>query len=833
VRRIAFILLVGLVGQTGFAEDRFTAERFETSLRPILFERCVKCHGPQKQRGGLRLDSRAAMLAGGETGPAIVPGKADESLLWEKIEAGEMPPKDEPRLNTGQIAEIRAWLDAGAPMLDRSSTAKSAAMADRLNYWAFRPPDRKAALAALKQAARKLKQVSGATHPIDAFVAAKLAEKRLPSAPPAGRETLIRRASFDLLGLPPSPEQVDRFVKDCSPSAWEALIDELLASPQYGERWGRHWLDVARYADSGGYETDIYYRNAWRYRDYVIKSFNDDKPYDRFVQEQVAGDEIWPDNLDLEGSYVMAPAKERALEAHTGTGFYALGPQIHESGMDAQRFESERLTDWVDATGSAFLGLTLGCARCHDHKFDPFTQRDYYGLQSVFARSREVERPIVNAMEIADSKQHYPRILAVVAAKEAYRRHERSLAGRTPTAAELARRRELLEAIGRAVLEVPDRAASSPGTPFDGLLVLPSVVVLGHERPELVKPVRVLQRGDLERPKERVAPALPAALAEVTRVPASLPDGLTSRKELALWLTRPDHPLTARVIVNRVWQWHMGRGLVSTSNDFGHMGQPPSHPELLDWLATEFVAGGWSLKRLHRLIMTSETYRKASKFAPAENLVVDPENRLLWRFNRRRLEGEAVWDNIHATAGTINLQGGGPPVIPPLSDEELAALRYRERWVVSPDPSQHTRRGMYIVSYRNFRFPLFDVFDAPGNSVSSPGRDVSTVAMQSLWLLNNPTVWRQAQALAARVVRETGGRREAIPQRLWRITLGRSPTCLETQEAIALLDELEVEGQRPIEHPLTPLDSLPPQRAAAIVKLCMALYNHNEFLFID
>jgi mono/diheme cytochrome c family protein len=829
MRRILLMVFLGLLGRGAAADDRAAVDRFESRVRPILHDHCVKCHGPEKQRGGLRLDSRKAMLAGGKTGAAIVPGNAGESLLLEKIVAGEMPPEEEPRLVAAQIAEIRRWLDAGAPMLDRPDSGTP----DRQDHWAFRPPDRQAVLAALKRAELALPSGSRSRHPIDTYIAAKLAEAHLSSAPPASRRVLIRRAYFDLLGLPPSPEQVERFVNDPSPSAWENLIAELLASPHYGERWGRHWLDVARYADSGGYETDIYYRNAWRYRDYVVKSFNEDKPYDRFVQEQVAGDEIWPDNLDLEGTYVMAPAKTRALEAHVGTGFYTLGPQIHESSMDAQRLEYERLTDWVDATGSAFLGITLGCARCHDHKFDPFTQRDYYGFQAIFAHSREIERPIINAMEVADFKQHYPRILAVAAARDAYRLHEQSLAGRAPTPADLTRRRELLEAIGRAVLEVPDRASSSPGSPFDGLLERPTVSVLGHERLELVKPVHVLQRGDVERPKERVAPAVPAALAEATGVSASLPDGLTSRKELASWLTRPDHPLTARVMVNRVWQWHLGRGLVSTPNDFGRMGQPPSHAELLDWLATEFVAGGWSLKRLHHLIMTSQTYQKASDFATPENLATDPDNHRLWRFNRRRLEGEAVWDNLHATAGTINLRPGGPPIEPPLGDEELAALRDRYRWIVSPDPSQHTRRGMYIVSYRNFRFPLFDVFDAPANSVSAPGRDVSTVAMQSLWLLNNPTAWRQAQHLAARVIRDTGGRTDTSPVRLWRIALGRSPTDIEVAEALSLLRDLEAGGVKPLDHPPAPLDALSPAQAAALATLCLGMYNHSEFLFID
>ncbi|MBM4077678.1 MAG: DUF1549 domain-containing protein, partial [Planctomycetes bacterium] len=364
----------------------------------------------------------------------------------------------------------------------------------------------------------------------------KLTERELPHADIASKQTLVRRAYFDLLGLPPSPEQVDRFINDSSENAWEKLIAELLASPQYGERWGRHWLDVARYADSGGYETDVYYRNAWRYRDYVVKSFNDDKPYDRFVQEQIAGDELWPSDLDLDGSYVMSLAKIQALESHTGTGFYTLGPQIHESSMDGLKYRYEQLTDWVDATGAAFLGMTMGCARCHDHKFDPLSQQDYFSLQAVFARSREIERPIVNAMEIADYKQHYPRVMAVRNARETYRHFEKSIAGRTPTADEEKRRGELLQAIGKSVLEVPDRATSTPNSPFDGLFDMPTISVLGHERDELIKAVHVLERGDLDRVKGQVSPALPQSLADITGTPAVLPNDTTSRKQLALWL---------------------------------------------------------------------------------------------------------------------------------------------------------------------------------------------------------------------------------------------------------------------------------------------------------
>ncbi|RIK72379.1 MAG: hypothetical protein DCC68_26505, partial [Planctomycetota bacterium] len=339
--------------------------------------------------------------------------------------------------------------------------------------------------------------------------------------------------------------------------------DELLQSPQYGERWGRHWLDVARYADTGGYETDIYFKNAWLYRDYVVKSFNDDKPYDRFVQEQVAGDELWPDNLDLGGTYVMSPAKVAHLEARIGTGFYALGPQIHESNMDAKKLTLERLTDWVDTTGAAFLGVTMACARCHDHKFDPISQRDYYGLQAAFASSREVEIPLVNGMEIADQKQFYPRLLAVDEARGAFRPFEQSVAGRALSAEEQQRREQLRGAIADAVLALPERAGSSPNSPFVGLLEVPTATVLGPEREPLVPKVHVLGRGDLSRPKDEALPTLPTELAAATQTPAALPGPVGSRKELAFWLTRPDHPLTARVMVNRIWQGHFGSGLVA------------------------------------------------------------------------------------------------------------------------------------------------------------------------------------------------------------------------------------------------------------------------------
>jgi hypothetical protein len=506
----------------------------------------------------------------------------------------------------------------------------------------------------------------------------------------------------------------------------------LLASPHYGERWGRHWLDVARYADSGGYETDMYFRNAWRYRDWVVKSFNDDKPYDRFVQEQIAGDELWPDDLALAGSYVMPKEKLEHLDARIGTGLYTLGPQIHESNMDARKLDYERLTDWADTTGSVFLGLTLACARCHDHKFDPISQRDYYGLQAVFAGSKEVEIPLINGMEIADFKQHYPRIVAVDEARQAYRLFEKKVAGRKLSAEEEEEQRRLRDKIAAAVLELPEAGASTPNDRFDGLMEIPTASVLGHVEPPLVPAVHILHRGDLDRPKRRASPDIPAVLRAATKYREPLGGPLTSRKQLALWLTSPDHPLTARVMVNRIWQWHFGAGLVATCNDFGKMGQPPSHPQLLDWLARRFIEHGYSVKHMHRLIMLTDVYRRASTYADPQNLAKDADNRYLWRAPRRRLEAETLWDFIHATAGTLNLSLGGRPVVPELAEDEMSALREPWQWTVSADPRQHTRRGLYVLARRNFRFPMFEVVDSPVNSVSSPRRDVTIVTPQTL-----------------------------------------------------------------------------------------------------
>ena len=746
-----------------------------------------------------------------------------------------MPP--DRRLTDGEIAALVSWVRSGAVWPEYPGVPAGKA-ADREHDipWRATPgePDPLWALRPVTNPAPPVvRQADWPAAPtLDRFVLARLEANGLSHAPPAHRRTLIRRAYFDLIGLPPTPEAVRAFVNDPSPEAYARLVDRLLALPQYGERWGRHWLDVARYADTGGYETDLYYRNAWRYRDYVVKSFNDDKPYDRFVQEQIAGDEIWPDDLGLNQSFEMSKVKLVHLEARIGTGLYTLGPQIHESNMYARKLDYEQLTDWVDTTGSVFLGLTIGCARCHNHKFDPITQRDYYGLQAAFAGTREVDIPVVNGMQIADFKQYYPRIIAVDEARRACRLFDKRVAGRPMTPAEAEQRRKLRETLVDAVLAIPEKTASSPVDPWDGFMEIPTATVLGHRDPELVPEIHLLNRGDLDRPGETVVPDLPAALRQATTYSEPLPGPRGGRKALALWLTRPDHPLTARVMVNRIWQWHFGAGLVATPNDFGKMGQPPSHPELLDWLAREFVREGWSIKKLHRLIMLSNTYRMSSTYQDTINSRKDPDNRYLWRMNRRRLEAEVYWDALHAVASTLNLKMGGRPVMPPLANDELVVSQ-RLNWVVPADPAQWTRRGLYILVRRNFVFPMFETFDSPVNSVSAARRDVTNVAPQALWALNSPHVFDQAQQFAARLVREAGDSPRAWIDRAWQVALGRPPTAAEASTAQRLLASFSAQPVQARNHVPADLKKISPDRSAALTKLCLAIVNLNEFLFID
>jgi hypothetical protein len=603
---------------------------------------------------------------------------------------------------------------------------------------------------------------------IDAFVLARLEKAGLHPAPEADRRTLIRRVTFDLTGLPPTPEEVAAFVADTSPDAYERLVDRLLASLHYGERWAQHWLDVVRYAETEGFEYDRHRPGAWRFRDYVIRCFNEDRPFDRFIREQLAGDEIDPDNPEME----------------VAAGFHRLGPVRRNAGnQDVASSRNEVLTERTDVLGAVFLGLTVGCARCHDHKFDDIPQTDYYRLQAFLASSHEHDISLASSEAQAAWKARAGKL------EEEIKQVQKGLETAGP------QDRPVLQArLAEARRKLPPP--------------LPSVMSV-HNVPAERTPVRVLKRGDPARPGKLVGPRFPQALlaANVPEMPA---DTSNPRTVLARWLTEPDHPLTARVLVNRVWQYHFGTGLVATPNDFGANGAPPSHPELLDWLANEMVAGGWRLKPLHRLMVLSSTYRQASRSADSPRVTaVDPDNRLLWRFPRRRLSAEEVRDAMLAVSGKLDCEADGPSVVPPV-DPDLVGLLYDPgQWAVTPDARAHGRRSVYLLAKRNLRLPLTEVFDQPDLQTSCPRREASTHAAQALELLNGKTSNTLAAEFARRLAAECGPDPARQVERAWLLAAGRPPNEKERTLALRFLAE------------------------GSPKEFALAFFNLNAFLYVD
>ena len=724
----------------------------------------------------------------------------------------------------------------------------------------------------------RLKEGSRPSNPIDAFVLAKLREKGLDPAPAATRSVLLRRATFDLWGLPPTPAQSERFLRDESPDAYERLIEELLESPRYGERWGRHWLNVVGYADSRT-DTDDYHPNAWRYRDYVIKSFNEDKPYDRFVQEQIAGDELFPNNLELDGFYDLSPEKLEHLEAWIGTTIFALGPGGGEAELDAEAARYRWLTRVVDNTASSFLGLTLECARCHDHRSDPFSQEDYFRLQAIFAASGPSTIPVVASTTMGHRDEAYHLSIALVEARDAYLRfagnmrdrvvetrkqdypaevvqayetpaEERS-ARETELAAPLARMRrelnieehlapeeaerhkELTRKLAMAAVLIPAKGLAHK-VDYDGFYDVPSATVLAGLKTELIPETHLLKLGELAGKQFPVHPGLPRALRH-DAVPARLsrqPNGPQYRKQLALWLTEPTHPLTARVMVNRIWQGHFGQGLVRSAGDFGRQGGSPVHRELLDWLACRFVDQGWSVKSMHRLVMLSDTYRRASRFTSGRHRRRDPLNRYWWRMNPRRLERTAIWDAIHQVSGTLNLKMGGRPAIPPLAEVEGATSRMKTRWPASGDPTEGRRRGIYLLSRR--APSRFHHATADQALNGCPVKNAGNESPETFWKLNRQGLNRQARNLASRLVREAGKDTSRQVDLAWRLTLARVPTERERREAMGLLEAASRNGPATgTSPPRKDSASLNPPITDALMRFCGNLLNREEFLRID
>ncbi len=785
---------------------------FYGEVKPLLAIHCAKCHGAEKPKAGLRLDRRDGLLKGGESGEAaVVPGKSAGSVLIRRVGSKDpeerMPPKGEP-LAAAQVETLRRWVDQGAPWPDKD------------DYWAFKPPERPA-VPGVKEA--------GVPNPIDAFVQAKLESRGLRPAPPAEKVALLRRLTADLVGMPPAPEEADAFLADGSPDAVEKLVDRLLADPRYGERWARHWLDLVRYGESDGYENDKVRPHAWRYRDYVIRSLNDDKPYDRFIREQIAGDEL-------------APGDPEAIVA---TGFARLSPWDPLCKNEKQRWQ-DFLNDATDTTGSVFLGMTLGCSRCHDHKYDRITMTDYYSLQSFFAEARRENKPLPDG---GNDPGHFRReVERAEAAVKSLRAEKQELRDRNALRVVLEKSQagepdEKLSPTDEEIRKSVDKHDKARASAVEKEIKLQeSVADLYRPTAEVIletgakaAPTHLLKRGNLATPGPEVKPAFIAALAgdrpEASVAPALGGKSTGRRSALAEWLASPSNPMTARVIVNRLWQHHFGAGIVATPSDFGRNGRKPTHPELLDWLACELVANGWRLKPIHRLMLTSATYRRSTAF-DAESAKADPENRLLWRMNRLRLEGEALRDSILAVSGRLNPKRGGPGVYPRISKEINTELPTNDQppcWGTATE-EEGCRRTIYVFQRRALMYPLVEAYDGAEMSHTCPKRPVTTVAPQALSLFNGEFARGEARFLAERAARDSGGDRGRQVERAYRLALVRPPSEEDRKEALRFLD-----GQARRRLPPGEADARARAEAErmALVDFCHVLFNSNEFVYLD
>jgi hypothetical protein len=716
--------------------------------------------------------------------------------------------------------------------------------AEQRRHWSFVPPTRPEVPAV---GAR-----GWVRNPIDAFILKPMEAEGLAPAPEADRATLIRRICFDLTGLPPSSQEVAEFEADSSPDAYERLVDRLLASPQYGERWARQWLDLARYADSDGFKTDKARPNAWRYRDWVVKALNEDMPYDRFVALQLAGDEIAPDDHD----------------AFIATGFNRNWP-FEDNNMVPGLSRQWMLDDVTDTTTSVILGLTVACARCHDHKYDAISQRDYYRFQGLFAASQAkddyqvapAEERALQASIVADHEARVDRLRREIEAiekpytadllkeklaqlppevREAFEADPMTRSGEQEALLKKFAKKMTIEPKKMMSALPDDLRATWQGRKkeMDALVAaapppLPTASGMTDTGPQ-APPVRMLRKGNFANPGEEIAPGFLSVLGP-TELPKSASTGTTTgrRKALAEWVTRPENPLTARVMVNRLWQNHFGRGIVATPGDFGTQGSSPTHPELLDWLATELVARGWSLKAIHRLMVTSATYRQSS-LAPSKSIEADPDNLLFGRMTRRRLEGEAVRDALLAVSGQLDGRVGGPGVFPDLPP----GVDAKGGWTRSASAADRNRRSLYVFVKRNLKFPLFDAFDVPDTNLTCPERNVSVNAPQALMLLNSEQVLEQSRALAGRVYGAASDRNDPdeLVSRGYRLALGREPRPDERARSVDFLrsqaelrsghDEAAVLPTPPPEGPTT-------AQAAALVDFCHVLLNLNEFVFVD
>ncbi len=790
--------------------------QFERDILPLLEAKCVKCHAGSEAQGGLDVRTRASLLKGGKSGAGFMAGEPDRSLLYFRTRSGQMPPGG-PKLADAELELLRRWIEVGAPALRPDAEPSQSHISDRdREHWAFQPP-RRPAVPVVKARDR-------VTNPIDAFVLAALEKKGLAMNPEAPRAALLRRVAFDLTGLPPSPEFLARFLADGRADAYERAVDELLTSPRYGERWARHWLDIAGYADSEGVlDADVVRPNAWRYRDYVIRAFNSDKPYDQFVREQLAGDEL--------GEYWKHDGLPRdVVDKLEATGFLRTAVDATRDDFlpkDFAEYQWRTLFDTEQIVASSFMGLTMQCSRCHDHKYEPITQRDYYGLQAVLASAIRPTGPVLPTYKrivVDATKAEQERAAENNKPLEAVAKALRDLqaARRQQYRAKHAKKDQATEDELKA--EFPEYAekAKAAAKELDEVTAkivnLPTIRML-NDLDAAPPPTYVLRRGDPLNPGEIVEPAVPEVLSRAPvkyAVPAVAKDAKTTgrRRAFAEWLTQPGHPLTARVMVNRVWAGHFGTGIVASLDNFGKSGAAPSHPELLDWLAVEFVKEGWSLKKLHKTIVMSSAYRQSAA-SRADGLAADADNKLLWRMSPRRLEAESVRDAMLAVAGRMDERMFGEPV--------KVVTKPSGEVVPEKELEEPGRRTVYQLVRRSQPQSLLNAFDAPVMEINCARRVTTTSATQALALLNGEFATVQAEHFARRAL-ASGAEDVARVREAVRMAFSRDPRPAELDR---LLTFVRAQEGRYADLPEN-------ERLLRVYRdLCQALLGANEFIYLD
>jgi hypothetical protein len=785
------LLALPALGQDKTAEAA-TIKFFETNVRPVLAKRCYECHGPDLKESKLRVDSREALLIGGKSGPALKPGQPDDSLMIKAIRhqtRRKMPPVGG-KMPMKEIDDLAAWVKMGAPWPDAKSVGvkidpkndEPVFTLQQTSHWAFQP--------VRKTKAPAVKNAGWVRSPIDAFILAKLEEKGLTPAPAADPRTLIRRVYFDLIGLPPTPEEVEAFVKECSESKTPLtthhspltkLINRLLASPRYGERWGRHWLDLVRYADSNGMDENLVFGNAWRYRDYVVQAFNSDKPYDQFVREQVAGDLL----------------KDQQLAA---TGFLCVGPKMLAED-DPVKMEMDIIDEQVDTMGRAFLGMTFGCVRCHDHKYDPFAITDYYSLAGIFKSTKTMdnfrvvarwqERSIGTLADQEKAELHAKQVADLKANIDRSAKNPKRSPAEDKTLAEM---RAHLAKLNQAAPPVAETMAVSDSKATD---------------------LRVHLRGNHMTLGKETPRRFPRVFSTLKQTP--IDTSSSGRLQLANWLTQPEHPLPSRVMVNRLWHWHFGTGLIRSVDNFGLLGERPSHPELLDWLAAQFVESGWSIKAMHRQIVLSNTYQMSAAYNDAA-FQIDPDNRLHWRHQRRRLEAEALRDSLYVLGGNLDLTIGG------------TLFEAKNRAYVPGYPNGNyskydiPRRSLYLPVIRSALYDVLQAFDFADPSFPSGERATTTVAPQALFLMNGKIVHEQTRSwttklLADKTLDDTGRVRQIHLQ-----AFGRPPSEKEITRSLDFVQRIESELAR---------TKVADSRTQAWQSLCRVMVSANEFVYVE